>query len=71
MEPDPKALHRITLQLPVPVQDSKTLLKLLPYSLFHRQSKQLWLNSDVVGNLNDIKHFLKQLFTLFYVLRAF
>ena len=33
MEPDPNALHRITLQLPVPVQDSKTLLKLLQLEL--------------------------------------
>jgi protein ImuB len=33
MEPDPKSLHRITLQLPVPVQDSKTLLKLLQLEL--------------------------------------
>jgi protein ImuB len=33
MEPDLKPLHRITLQLPVPVQDSKTLLKLLQLEL--------------------------------------
>ena len=33
MEPDPRSLHRITLQLPVPVQDSKTLLKLLQLEL--------------------------------------
>ena len=33
MEPDPNSLHRITLQLPVPVQDSKTLLKLLQLEL--------------------------------------
>jgi len=33
MEPDPKSLHRVTLQLPVPVQDSKTLLKLLQLEL--------------------------------------
>jgi protein ImuB len=33
MEPDSKSLHRITLQLPVPVQDSKTLLKLLQLEL--------------------------------------
>jgi protein ImuB len=33
MEPDLKSLHRVTLQLPVPVQDSKTLLKLLQLEL--------------------------------------
>ena len=33
MEPDPNSFHRITLQLPVPVQDSKTLLKLLQLEL--------------------------------------
>lgn len=33
MEPDPHSLHCITLQLPVPVQDSKTLLKLLQVEL--------------------------------------
>ena len=33
MEPDPKSFHRITLQLPVPVQDSKSLLKLLQLEL--------------------------------------
>lgn len=33
MEPDPNPLHRVTLQLPVPVQDSKTLLKLLQLEL--------------------------------------
>ena len=33
METDPNSLHRITLQLPVPVQDSKTLLKLLQLEL--------------------------------------
>ena len=33
MEPDPTSFHRITLQLPVPVQDSKTLLKLLQLEL--------------------------------------
>jgi protein ImuB len=33
MEPDPKPLHRITLQLPVPVQDNKALLKLLQLEL--------------------------------------
>jgi len=33
MEPDPNLLHRITLQLPVPVHDSKTLLKLLQLEL--------------------------------------
>jgi protein ImuB len=33
MEPDPNSLHRITLQLPIPVQDSKTLLKLLQLEL--------------------------------------
>src|SRR5262245_4136485 len=33
MDPDPHSLHRITLQLPVPVQDSKTLLKLLQLEL--------------------------------------
>jgi len=39
MEPDPKSLHRITLQLPVPVQDSKTLLKLLQLELQAHPSK--------------------------------
>jgi protein ImuB len=33
MEPDPNFLHRITLQLPIPVQDNKTLLKLLQLEL--------------------------------------
>jgi len=33
MEPDPKSLHHVTLQLPVPVQDGKTLLKLLQLEL--------------------------------------
>ena len=33
MEPDPNSLHRVTLQLPVPVQDSKILLKLLQLEL--------------------------------------
>jgi protein ImuB len=33
MEPDLNSLHRITLQLHVPVQDSKTLLKLLQLEL--------------------------------------
>jgi protein ImuB len=33
MEPDLNYLHRITLQLPVPAQDSKTLLKLLQLEL--------------------------------------
>jgi len=33
MEIDPNSLHRITLQLPVPVQDSKTFLKLLQLEL--------------------------------------
>ena len=33
MEPDPNSLYRITLQLPVPAQDSKTLLKLLQLEL--------------------------------------
>ena len=33
MEPDLKSFHRITLQLPVPAQDSKTLLKLLQLEL--------------------------------------
>jgi len=33
MEPDPNSLHRITLQLPVPIQDNKTLLKLLQLEL--------------------------------------
>jgi hypothetical protein len=33
METDPNSLHRITLQLPVPVQDSKTILKLLQLEL--------------------------------------
>ena len=33
MEPDLTSFHRITLQLPVPVQDSKTLLKLLQLEL--------------------------------------
>jgi len=33
MEPDLKSLHSITLQLPVPVQDSRTLLKLLQLEL--------------------------------------
>ena len=33
MEPDLKSFHRITLQLPVPAQDSKALLKLLQLEL--------------------------------------
>jgi len=33
MEPNPKSLHCVTLQLPVPVQDSKTLLRLLQLEL--------------------------------------
>jgi protein ImuB len=33
MDPDLNSSHRITLQLPVPVQDSKTLLKLLQLEL--------------------------------------
>jgi len=33
MGSDSKSLHRITLQLPVPIQDSKTLLKLLQLEL--------------------------------------
>jgi|SRR4030095_12004684 protein ImuB len=33
MEPDSNSLHCVTLQLPVPVQDSKTLLKLLQLEL--------------------------------------
>ena len=33
MEPNPNSLHCIKLQLPVPVQDSKTLLKLLQLEL--------------------------------------
>lgn len=33
MEPNSNSLHRVTLQLPVPIQDSKTLLKLLQLEL--------------------------------------